>query len=210
MKLLIAIPTLDYMHSEFVECLIKLTRYLEQDNVDFEVCIKSGTLVYHARDLLATKARQEFFTHVLWLDSDMIFNEEVVDDLMFHDKEYVTGIFHARRPPHLACSFKSLNPIERFSCADYPEGLFEIAGSGLACTLMSVHVLQKVWERYGTCFMPTPALGEDLAFCERVGNCGIKMYADPSVRIGHIGHIVINAEDEQGWRAKVSGLEARN
>lgn len=207
MKLMIAIPTLDFVHVKFMECLVKLIRYLDEDGVDFTVEIKSGTLVYHAREQLATKARMEFYTHILWLDSDMIFNEDVVDDLLFHKKPYVCGIFHARREPHLSCLFKSLTPIERWSCGEYPDQLFEIAGGGMACTLMDVNVVRKVWERYGSCFMPTPALGEDLAFCERAAACGIKMYADPAVRIGHIGHIVINPEDEEGWKAKVSGTE---
>ena len=50
MKLLIAIPTYDYMHFQFVECLTKLIRRLDEDGIDFEVVYQGGTLVYVGRD----------------------------------------------------------------------------------------------------------------------------------------------------------------
>ena len=37
MKLLIAVPTYDYMHFQFVECFTKLIRRLDEDGIDFEV-----------------------------------------------------------------------------------------------------------------------------------------------------------------------------
>lgn len=46
MKLLIAIPTYDYMHFQFVECLTKLIRRLDEDGIDYEVDFQGGTLVY--------------------------------------------------------------------------------------------------------------------------------------------------------------------
>ena len=50
MKLLIAIPSLDYVNCEFMNCLVKLVMRLGKDGVDFDVKIISGTLVYAARD----------------------------------------------------------------------------------------------------------------------------------------------------------------
>lgn len=207
MRLLIAIPTLDYMHYAFVESLIKLTNYLKDDGVDFTVELRSGTLVYHARENICKKAMGEGYTHVLWIDADMIFEETVVDDLLFCGKPYVAGIFHARRPPHSSCLFKSITPIERYSMDTYPSEPFEIAASGMGLVLMETSVIQTVFDNFSTCFMPTMALGEDIAFCERVGKCGIKMYADPSVRVGHIGHITIMPESEEEWKGKVANIE---
>ena len=53
MKLLIAIPTYDYMHFLFVECLTKLIRRLDSEGVDYDVIYQGGTLVYVGRDRLA-------------------------------------------------------------------------------------------------------------------------------------------------------------
>lgn len=196
MKLLIAVPTLDFVHVAFMKSLINLTNRLKDDGVDFDVEIKSGTLVYHARNLLATKARQEGYTHVLWLDSDMIFNDDLLDDLMFSEKDFVSCVYHARREPHVSCLFKSVKPIERYRKDEYTNGIFEIEACGFGCVLMTTEVIKAVFNKFETCFLPTAELGEDLAFCERARQCGFTLWADAGVRLGHVGHIAIFPENE--------------
>ena len=88
-RLLIAIPTNDYVHADFVVSLSKLQSELSRRRVAYDVEIIAGTLVYYARNRLANKAINEHYTHVLWLDSDMVFNEQVVDDLMEVGKDMV-------------------------------------------------------------------------------------------------------------------------
>ena len=201
MKLLIAIPTLDYIHTDFVKCLTKLIMKLKSDGVRFDVEIISGTLVYSARDKLAKKAVNEGYTHMLWFDSDMIFNEDVLDDLMFSGNQFVTGIYHTRRPPHGSCIFKdiSLDNISKYMGNDYPKNTFEIAGCGFGCVLIDVTIVKDVLMTYGEAFLPIHGLGEDIAFCQRVHDLGYKMYCEPAVRLGHIGHIAIYPEDHEKW-----------
>lgn len=206
MKLLIAIPTLDYMNVEFTRSLTALVMRLKDEGIDFDVEFKSGTLVYVARDLLATKAIQEGYTHVLWLDSDMVFNDDLVEDLSFCKRDFVSAICHGRRPPHFSCLFSSLEPVERFTAKDYPTSPFMIAGSGFGCVFMTTKCLKAVKDKYGTCFLPMANLGEDLAFCLRLSTCDISMWADPGVRLGHIGHIAIYPEQEELWASTVEGL----
>lgn len=200
MKLLIAVPTLDYMYFGFCESLTKLVMHLKDEGIDFDVAFRSGTLVYHAREQLAAKARIENYTHMLWLDADMIFTEDLVDDLAFHEKDFVSGIYHARRPPHVSCIFSRLLPeIERFDRRTYPESLFRIAGCGFGCVFMTVDVLRAVKQKFGTCFLPTLALGEDLAFCDRATQCGYELWADPATSLRHIGHVEITQESEEQY-----------
>lgn len=201
MKLLIAIPTLDYVHADFVKCLTKLIMKLKSDGVRFDVEIISGTLVYSARDKLAKKAVNEGYTHTLWVDSDMIFTEDVLDDLMFSGNQFVTGIYHTRRPPHGSCIFKdiSLDNISKYMGNDYPKNTFEIAGCGFGCVLIDVQIIKDVLMTYGEAFLPIHGLGEDIAFCQRVHELGYKMYCEPAVRLGHIGHIAIYPEDHEKW-----------
>lgn len=203
MKLLVCIPTLDYIHSDFVKCLTKLVIKLKEDGVRFDVEILSGTLVYSARDKLAKKAVNEGYTHTLWLDSDMIFNEDLLDDLMFSGEQFVTGIYHTRRPPHGSCIFKDirLDSISKYMGNDYPKNTFEIAGCGFGCVLIDVQVIKDVLMTYGEAFLPIHGLGEDIAFCQRVHDLGYKMYCEPAVRLGHIGHIAIYPEDHEKWFA---------
>lgn len=205
MKLLIAIPTLDYIHTEFVKSLLALQR---QIRCDYEVCIISGTLVYRARDALAKKAIEEDFTHVLWLDSDMVFQETLLEDLMWPEKEFVSGVYQARRKGYDSCMFDVLDWIDGelktvSHVQDYPADTFEIAGCGFGCVLMETKILKNVLERYGTCFTPLHNVGEDVAFCVRAREIGYKIYCEPSAVCGHIGHITIYPEDHTDYLKKL-------
>ena len=202
MKLLIAVPTLDFVHVDFMRSLIDLTNKLKDDGVTFEVCVVSGTLVYVARDKLACKAINEEFTHVLWLDSDMVFRPEIFEDLRDTGKKFVCGVYHARRPGFMSCIFKEcadLNKLERFT--EYPRDTFEIGGCGFACVLVSVEILKAVQMRFKTCFCPLKDFGEDIAFCNRARELGFRLWCEPTVRLGHIGHIAVWPEDEEKWKS---------
>lgn len=200
MRLLICVPSTDFMHAEFVKSLTSLITRLGKDMIYYQVEIMTGTLVYVARENLAKKAIHEGFTHTLWLDSDMVFNDELLEDITFGGQSFVTGIYHARRPPHGSCIFKNIDPehIERYEL-DYPKDTFEIAGCGFGCVLVSTEILRTVWNKNGTIFLPMAGLGEDLAFCQRVHDAGFKMYCEPGVRLGHIGHITIYPDDRAYW-----------
>lgn len=197
MKLLIAVPTSDYMHFAFVSSLLALTKRLDTDGIEYDVEMRAGSLVYDAREQIAAKARFENYSHVLWLDSDMVFQDDIVEKLSAHGKDFVTGICHARRKPYLSAVFEKLNPdAVRYHRTTYPDELFQIAGSGFACVLTSVDLLRDIKHKSGILFLPTLAYGEDLAFCVRATESGHDLFADPKVRIKHISHVEIDADDE--------------
>ena len=200
MKLLIAVPTLETVPVEFLESLSGLICHMKDEGIDFKLKIEAGTLVYFARENLARYAIANRYTHVLWLDSDMVFSEEIVEDLQFCGKEIVTGIAHSRRPPFSSCIFTEIFPgVEKFK-GDYPITPFRIAACGMACVLMSVQVLDKVREKFGTMFQPMTdpiTYGEDVAFCWRAAQCGYEIWAEPTVRVGHVGRRVIWPEDTE-------------
>ena len=190
MKLMVAVPTTDYVNAEFAKCLVKLAIQLKEDGVDFDVRIQGGTLVYIARNRLAGKAIDNGFTHVLWLDSDMVFGPQIVDDLLFCGKDMVCGAFVSRHPNYGPCVYKSIEdpgnmePVDLFGTTP-----FRVDGCGFAAVLTSVELLKAVWDRFDTCFRPTEDYGEDLAFCDRVKKLGREIWCEPTVRPGHIAHI---------------------
>ena len=193
MRLLIAVPTTDYVHADFVKSLAKLQAYLGRMRVPYDVEIQSGTLVYIARNRLANKAINEEYTHVLWLDSDMTFTEHVVEDLMDCGKEMVCGAFVSRRPPYGPCIYSSIKKNEIEKVKDFGMKPFRVDGCGFACVLTAVDLLQAVTQKFGTTFQPTEYYGEDLAFCWRVGQIGREIWCEPTVRPGHIAHVPVYA-----------------
>ena len=191
MRLLIAVPTTDYIHADFVKSLTALTAELHRQKISHEVAIQSGTLVYIARNRLASRAVNEKFTHVLWLDSDMVFTEKIVDDLLFCGKEMVCGAFVSRRPPYGACVYTSIRKNEIEKVKEFGTKPFRVDGCGFACVMMTAELLEAVMLKFGTAFQPTDYYGEDLAFCWRVGQIGREIWCEPTARCGHIAHVPI-------------------
>lgn len=204
MKLLIAIPTTDYMHFEFVRSLVALVEKLKAEKINYEVHMKGLSLVYAARDYLASYAINNDFTHVLWLDSDMVFEDEVLEDLQFCGKPFVTAVCHSRRPPYNSCVFTDIrvNSVQRV--IEYPAEPFKVAGCGFACVLIETAILKEVMMKEKTCFMPMQYYGEDVAFCKRATELGHEIWCDPNVRLGHIGHITVYPEYREQFAASIS------
>ena len=192
-RLLIGIPCMDYLHVRFVKCLHELTTHLQHEGIAFKVSFLPGTLIYFARNKLACDAINEGFTHLLFLDSDMEFDENIVETMMFSGKDFVCGAFQSRRPPYNSCIFKSLKPIEKVK--EYGLQPFRVAGCGMACTMISTDILREVQSRYGECFDPMKVdgirFGEDTAFCWRATSVGAEIWCDPAVRVGHVAHVTI-------------------
>ena len=207
MKLLIAVPTYDYIHFRFVECLTKFLKRLDEDGIEYDVVFQGGTLVYVGRDKLAKKAIDGGYSHTLWIDSDMIFTPDLLDDLMFCDKDFVTGIAHSRRPPHVSCLFLRIWPdVERWEGNKYPSSAFRVGGCGFGCVLIKTDVIRAVFNAHGTAFFPMRELGEDLAFCKRATDLKYEIWAEPSVWLGHIGHVNIYPEYEETYQNGVIGF----
>ena len=192
-KLLIGVPCMDYLHVEFVKSLNALTTHLCREGVNFTVEIQSGSLIYFARNRMANKAINEGYTHLLFLDSDMVFDENIVETLRFCGKDFVCGIFQARRSPYGCCVFESLVPVRRVK--NYGTEPFRVKGCGMACTMIKTTVLQNVQQEYGNCFDPGVyediTMGEDTAFCWRADKVGEEIWCDPTARVGHIAHVPI-------------------
>lgn len=194
MRLMVAVPTTDYVHAEFMKCLVGLTKKLASDGVDFEEQIIGGTLIYWARNRIAHRAIDGGFTHVLWLDSDMTFKPDIVDDLLWCGKDMVCGAFVSRRPPYGPCVYTSIeDPANMTKVEDFGTEPFRVDGCGFAAVLTSVSLLKAVMDRFDTCFMPTEQYGEDMAFCDRVKQIGGEIWCEPTVRPGHIAHVPVYA-----------------
>ena len=194
MKLFVAVPTTDYVHAEFMKCLVGLCVKLAHDGVDFDYKIIGGTLVYIARNRLAKRAIDEGFTHVLWLDSDMTFKPDIVDDLLFCGKDMVCGAFVSRRPQYGPCVYSSIDdPANMIKVENFGTEPFRVDGCGFATVLTSVELLKAVWDKFDTCFRPTELYGEDLAFCDRVKQLGREIWCEPTVRPGHIALVPVYA-----------------
>lgn len=188
-KLLVAVPCYDTAEAEFLKSFSALLLHLSKAGYDFDVKVESGTLVYLARESLALHAIHNGFTHVLWLDTDQVFEPDIADRMLALEKPFVTAIIRGRHGRYLTNVALSIRDCERLD--DIPKEPFWAEVCGFGVVLIETRVMQAVRHAEGTCFTPTIRMGEDFQFCQKALNCGFKVYCDPSIQAGHIARYAI-------------------
>lgn len=201
--LTIGIPTIDYIHWTFAKCLTGLTRRLDELGVNYTIVWEAGSLVYISRDKIVKKALARQDTHILWLDSDMVFNPDIFERLyktMNEQRAYlVTGLYNSRHTNKLPVMWETLKPeVKRME--KYPdEEVFPIEACGFGCCLTRCDMISNVWFHEGTCFLPTHQYGEDIAFCKRAIDVGgYKMVATSRVCCGHVAQRLVWPDERSG------------
>ena len=211
MKTLIAIPCMDTVPVAFVASLDALI-----PSGQCQKYYESGSLVYDSRNRLAQKAVAEGYDRVLWLDSDMVFEPDLLLALERTMKEenadLVTGLYFTRKYPNYRPVIYShvhykLNPQEgrvtpeAVTYFDYPKDKpFKVSGCGMGVCLTKTAMLEDILKKKGLPFTPMPGFGEDLSFCRRAEDLGYTMVCDPRIKAGHVGQLVVTEEIYEGVR----------
>lgn len=200
MRTLVAIPSMDTVPAHFAQSLACLKKV-----GDVEVAFQIGSLIYHARNKLAREAIQRDCDYVMWFDSDMVFPTNTLEKMMaqMQEVDILTGVYYRRVYPYSPVLFDKLDikPGTRNLWREtekIPKERFKVEGCGFGCVLMGTDVLMSVENKFGNIFAPIGDIGEDLAFCWRARQCGYEIWADPSIKLGHCGHILVT---EQFYKA---------
>lgn len=196
MKTLIAVPCMDQVAAPFAQALASLNKEGE-----CSVAFHIGSLIYDSRNNIAKQALQMGADYVMWFDSDMTFPADTLQRMLQHmreGKEIVSGLYFRRVSPFTPVAFREIIIGDTpESCSwkdfnDYPKGkIFEAAGIGFGCAMTKTEVLLDVAMNYQTMFTPLMGFGEDLSFCHRAAQLGHKIWIDPTIKCGHIGHMTV-------------------
>lgn len=200
MKTLVAIPCHEMVQAMFCKSLLGMRPVGET-----EYTFVMGSLIYDARNKIAEKAIKEGFDRTIWFDSDMVFQPDTIERIqarMDDGLNLVSGLYFSRKPPYNPVVYKELAMVEvsngkipdAVPYDDYPQEPFEIAACGFGCCGVTVDLLKKVRDKFGLPFSPIMGFGEDLSFCLRLADLGIKMFCDPTIKAEHIGYCAISEE----------------
>ena len=187
MKTLIAIPAMEQMHTWTVQCLENMRR-VGECHTEFVVRMQ----VDMARNTLARKAVKDGFDRVLWIDSDMSFEPDLMERLnadMDEGWDVVTGLYFKRTFPLEPVIYKSIDVDEPKAETywDYPQDAqFPVAGCGFGGVLIKTETLMDLDEPP---FLPFLHLSEDLSYCVRMAEKGRKIACDSRIKLGHMGTI---------------------
>lgn len=204
MNTLIAIPSMDEVPAAFAQALAMLEK-VGNTAVAFQI----GSLVYTSRNKLAQMSVEMDSDFVLWLDSDMVFEPDLLVRMMNTLEErkidILCGAYYRRVAPYTPVIYDTLridgNGCQYHSIDEVPsEGLFKVDACGFGCVLMRSEVIISVLGKHAQTFNPINGVGEDLSFCWRSRDCGYDIWCDPSIKLGHIGHTVVTRDFFNAYR----------
>lgn len=203
MKTIIAIPCMDMVHTAFMSSLMLMERVGE-----VSCAIECGSLIYDSRNKLLARALNSGADRILWLDSDLEFQPDLMQRLsddLDSGFDIVSGLYFKRRPPfspviYNECELRKLDGLFAPTATtfdDYPRNeIFSVAACGFGCVMMSMKAVEKIVQKNGSLlFMPAAGFGEDLSFCMRARDAGVQIYCDSSVKLGHVGFKTYTEEE---------------
>ena len=159
------------------------------------------------RNTIIRTAIEQGCTHVLFIDDDMAYSADALMKLLEHDKDIVSGLYLSRAYPHQPIVF-DLADDDGSACPMYLIGheprLVPIVAAGFGFLLVKTSIFSKLEKPYVRLGELDPEQWcDDIGFFKRVREAGIQSYCDTTVRVGHIGTMIIWPEKENGkWLTK--------
>lgn len=191
-RVLIAVPALDVMPVLSAYSMLSMKRDCPSR---FSFIVRASC--HDARNLLAREAIDSDADRVLWLDSDMVFGDDLMIRLgedLDQGWDMVCGLYFKRELPPTPVIYRDISmttgKAEQYS--DYPrDEVFPIAGCGFGAVMMTTELLRRVGDY---AFTPFNHLSEDLSFCARAQDAGARIACDSRIKVGHVGQIVIGEQ----------------
>jgi hypothetical protein len=195
-KIALATPTTTMVNYQFAQSLAANVGNLSSKGYSVDALFNSGSVLHRQRNnlisMFLTNEKFKDHTHLVWVDSDMIFPSNAVDTLVNHDADIVGVNYCARQgTPRFTAS---KNGVRFLTTAD-STGLetVDILGFGLMCVKRStLETMGYPWCDFLT--IGDAVMGEDEYFCSKATNLGFKIYCDQdlSKQVFHIGQTMLD------------------
>jgi hypothetical protein len=224
-KLFVALPVYGALDVFFTQSLIK---FLNEPPCPIALRMNPGdSLVSRSRNTLTADFLESDATHLLFIDTDLIFSAEQVARLLAHDKDIVAGFYpkkqegpvqwvcnaHLTEQPIGADGFQEVRYmgtgfllVKRcvFECmiALFPELAFKADHRDrIEHDFWSVGTYQYAdgTRRY---------LSEDWFFCQRALDAGFKVWGDTRIVLKHVGQAIYPLRSQEA--ELLSGVTAGN
>lgn len=155
----------------------------------------SGMPFDHARNVAVETALSQNFTHLLFLDDDVMPPPDVYYRLAAHNLDIVSGLYHRRQNPIVPVALKSNGNGGYEWVTTYDKGsLIDVDLVGAGCLLIHRMVLERMskpWFDWLIDRDDVPAgerVSEDFAFCIKAKKMGLSIKLDTSVECAHAGY----------------------
>jgi hypothetical protein len=196
-KVSICVPCRDTVHAAFAFDLAKLMQHCQMIGIENIPHFCIGTLIVNQRDQLAEMAIEAGSTHIMWLDSDMMFPPDTIQRLLAHDAAVVAGNYVTRQYPHKTVAYREMHDWRSYVINDGKQDLISVAAVGMGCMLVNTDVIKKMsMPRFQTTWIPETQdhMGEDFFFCQQAIKLGYEILIDDALsrELQHLGTVSFN------------------
>ena len=205
-KILIGTPFKDIATDNYIKSLADLIIHTMAAGHEVAYINEHGGL-FDARDRICKRTMKEHFDYMLQLDSDMTFPPDALCRLIERDVDVITGVYVGKCESHKPVLFTELHKDDE-NCGPYglktglnelmQQDLFTVAGCGAGFLLVKEHIIRIMYIHMHEWFRPYAGLGEDVSFCQRCTELGIKIWADKSIPMGHTKYTEYTLDDWDG------------
>jgi len=214
-KLTIAWAGYGLVHTEFAVSLAVATKNLAcPARLDWQ----NSCYVHDNRNMLLDRALESDSTHMMFVDTDIVFPPDGIQTLISRQKPIIGGAYNLKAAPIEGVTRTTVKALER-DLAGRPHNEwvmdkskpFECRGLPTGFMLIELDVLRQL-EAEGQApdyagarggrpgsgprkwfdFAKTDDsfVGEDIYFCDYLRDRGVPIWCDPTIKLGHIGTAV--------------------
>ncbi len=225
MKLFLGLPAYGGMNPHFINSLLLLMAAKRNHDLMIRLCI-GDSLVARARNRLCAEFLASECTHMLQIDTDLIFSPEHIARLVAHftdpDVHIVAGLY-PKKQRELGWVCNILDSVE----PPREDGLQRVKYAGTGCLAFDRSVLETMreklpeieydpdegdspgvkWDFFATGVRKFGGrrryLSEDWMFCQRALDLGFDIWMDAQVVMKHVGEFIYPLQDIESFADKV-------
>jgi hypothetical protein len=210
-RLFVGVPIYTEVDPQFFQCALKLVQEFREGAFGYGATMRThigDSAIGRARNALTREFLESDCTHMLMIDSDLVFSPEQIRRILMHGEPIVGGLYAKKQegPPALV-----LNAMEGVKDRD-SRGLMQVRYIGTGFICVAREVFEAMIDKYGRELSyrsdhdksitewdfwqmgvykyPDGSkrwLSEDWYFCQRAIDLGYKIYADMGVLLKHMG-----------------------
>lgn len=207
-KVMICMPGTSFNYRTII-CISNLLKYFSRENIEYRFSSTFSRNIYETRNMCMLgdpcKGKDQLpfdgadYTHILWIDDDVLFNASDVEELFKVDKDVVSGLYLMSNGEQYAVvedwneDFFSHNGYFHFldkKDLKTKESIFRVSYVGFGFLLIKKGVFEQFdypWfdPRYLKIKRSEDFSMEDVSFCLKCKDKDIPIYVHPDVKVIH-------------------------
>lgn len=204
-SIFISYPIYKYAEPDSERCLEKMIQHMSEKGhrVGLDKPIGESMITRIRNRSLGKFIRDGSFDWFFSIDSDIVFNEDLLEMLLSHKKEIIGAVYRVKQNRIAAACV----PIEDKKI-EINNGLQEMRYLSAGCMLINMSVIMELVSKYPELkffddysdeevfgfYNPMiiehrgkkRLLSEDWSLCQRMSDIGVNLYADTNLRLGHL------------------------